>query len=281
VLDADSMHDTDRVHDTDGVTTGSAPDRRDRRLVATYAVGLTKIYKLGDRPALDTVDVAFGAGELSAIVGPHGAGKSTLLACLAGHEPPSSGQIFVGRSGAIQSTVCRKNVGFVLEHSRPLGGCTVRENMQWTGALSGTALDGQRTRRIANILGLIDDLDTPLYLLTAERKHLAVCAAALVPLPPVLVVDEPHGSVSAETFETLHHCAADLGCAVVAVASDPAVAARADHVLFLSAGRVAGMLDSPTAQTVRRAVERLTHRGGPIPARMFRRWARSGALATG
>jgi putative ABC transport system ATP-binding protein len=248
------------------------------RLVATYAVGLTKIYGLGERPALDGVDVAFAAGELCAVMGPSGAGKSTLLGCLAGHEPPSSGHVFVG--GAHSSGVRRSDVGFVLEHSRPLGGCTVHENMRWSATLAGVSLDDRRIDRIVAALGLKDDLHTPLHLLDAERRHLAACAAALVALPPVLVVDEPHGRMPAETFDALRRCTADLGCAVVAVAGDPAAAARANRVVFLSAGRVAGLLAGPTEEAVRRAMDRLSYRSAePIPAPLLRHWAGSGALA--
>ncbi|MFD0852790.1 ATP-binding cassette domain-containing protein, partial [Actinomadura adrarensis] len=67
--------------------------RADGRLVAAYTTGLTKTYDPAAGPALDNVNVAFRAGELCALMGPSGSGKSTLLACLAGHEPPSVGDI--------------------------------------------------------------------------------------------------------------------------------------------------------------------------------------------
>ena len=55
-------------------------------LMAARATGLTKIYGHGNTRvvALDHVDIGFGAGRLTAIMGPSGSGKSTLLHCMAG-----------------------------------------------------------------------------------------------------------------------------------------------------------------------------------------------------
>ena len=54
------------------------------------ARGLVKTYGSGETPvrALDGVDVDFGRGELTAIMGPSGSGKSTLMHCMAGLDTP-------------------------------------------------------------------------------------------------------------------------------------------------------------------------------------------------
>ena len=61
--------------------------------VAAHAVGLSKVYGTGDARvvALDDVDVAFAAGEFTAIMGPSGSGKSTLMHCLAGLDTATAG----------------------------------------------------------------------------------------------------------------------------------------------------------------------------------------------
>ena len=46
--------------------------------------------------ALDGVNVDFGRGRFTAVMGPSGSGKSTLMHCMAGLDNPTSGQAFVG-----------------------------------------------------------------------------------------------------------------------------------------------------------------------------------------
>ena len=59
---------------------------------AARATGLTKRYGEGDTAvtALDAVDVEFGRGEFTAIMGPSGSGKSTLMHCMAGLDSATS-----------------------------------------------------------------------------------------------------------------------------------------------------------------------------------------------
>ncbi|MBG6086828.1 ATP-binding cassette domain-containing protein [Actinomadura viridis] len=225
--------------------------------MAAYTTGLTKTYDPSDRPALDNVNVAFRAGELCAIMGPPGAGKSTLLACLAGHEPPSVGKVYVGRGDARPwlpqqvRQICRGEVGFVLSHSRPFPGRTVLENLEWAAALAGRPDDIARAERVAGILGLLEDLHTPAGHLPADLQHLTMCAAALLPDPSVLLVDESDtGPLSASTLAVLRRCTAELGTTVVAVTGSPEAAALADRVVFLATGRVAGIITRPAEDVV-------------------------------
>jgi putative ABC transport system ATP-binding protein len=234
--------------------------RADECLVAAYTTGLTKIYDPAGRAALDNVNVAFRAGELCALMGPSGSGKSTLLACLAGHEPPSVGRVYVGRGDARPwlpqqvRQICRGEVGFALSHSRPFLDRTVEENLEWAAALAGTppTVARARTDRIAAVTGLLDDLGVPVGLLPEDRRHLTMCAAALLPGPSVLLVDETEagGAMTADTFAVLRRCATEFGTTVVAVTDDPAAAALADRVLFLSCGRVAGIVARPAEDVV-------------------------------
>ena len=234
--------------------------RADECLVAAYTTGLTKTFDPAGRPALDNVNVAFRAGELCALMGPSGSGKSTLLACLAGHEPPSAGRVHVGRGDARPwpprqvRRIRRGDVGFALSHARPFLDRTVRENLEWAAALAGTppAAARARTDRVAAVTGLLDDLDTPVGLLPEDRRHLTMCAAALLPGPGVLLVDETEagGAMTAGAFAVLRRCTAEFGTTVVAVTDSPAAAALADRVLFLAEGRVAGIVARPAEDVI-------------------------------
>jgi ABC-type uncharacterized transport system fused permease/ATPase subunit len=65
---------------------------------AAALVGAHKVYELGavSVQALDGVDVAFGTGQLTAVMGPSGSGKSTLLHCSAGLDHLSAGSAWIG-----------------------------------------------------------------------------------------------------------------------------------------------------------------------------------------
>ncbi|WP_395108366.1 ATP-binding cassette domain-containing protein [Actinomadura sp. SCN-SB] len=234
--------------------------RADNRLVAAYTTGLTKTYDPGGDPALDNVNVAFRAGELCALMGPSGSGKSTLLACLAGHEPPSVGRVYVGRGDARPwmpqqvRQICRDEVGFALSHSRPFLDRTVMENLEWAGALAGLPVGSraEQIEHVAGTMGLREHLSTLVGDLPDGLRHLTMCGAALLPDPSVLLVDESESgeAMTAATFEVLRRCAGELGTTVVAVTDRPDAAALADRVMFLAAGRVAGIITRPAEDVV-------------------------------
>ncbi|WRZ25921.1 ATP-binding cassette domain-containing protein [Streptomyces sp. NBC_00243] len=62
----------------------------------TTAVRIRSLRRdFGAVAALDGVDLDFGAGTFTAVMGPSGSGKSTLLQCAAGLDRPSSGTVAV------------------------------------------------------------------------------------------------------------------------------------------------------------------------------------------
>ncbi|MFB4313193.1 ATP-binding cassette domain-containing protein [Actinomadura sp. 21ATH] len=232
--------------------------RADECLVAAYTTGLTKVFDPRAEPVLDNVNVAFRAGELCALMGPPGSGKSTLLACLAGHEPPSAGRVYVGRGDARPwlpqqiRQIRRGDVGFVLSHARPFPDRSVRENLEWAAALAGRSEDADRIERVTEVLGLIDDLGTPVGALPPDRRHLTMCAAALLPDPSVLLADETDGggAMTADTFAVLRRGTIEFGTTVVAVTDSPEAAALSDRVMFLNGGRIAGIVSRPAEDVV-------------------------------
>src|ERR1051325_529925 len=71
---------------------------RGAEIVAARAVDVTKVYGRGEAQvrALDGVNIGFGAGRFTAIMGPSGSGKSTLMHTLAGLDTLSSGSVWIG-----------------------------------------------------------------------------------------------------------------------------------------------------------------------------------------
>src|SRR5258705_9035326 len=95
-------------------------------------LGVKKDFPAPDNPdvrtqALDGVSLSVAAGELVSIVGPSGCGKSTLLRLLAGLEPPSSGELWIGAEPITAPSAER---GLVFQDPNLFPWLTVRGNIQ-------------------------------------------------------------------------------------------------------------------------------------------------------
>jgi putative ABC transport system ATP-binding protein len=189
-------------------------------------------------------------GEAAAIVGPSGAGKTTLLNLIGGVDAPTSGEIEVngrrlaGLSRRQMAVFRRDNIGFVFQHYHLLPNLSLLENVSVPLLLQGMRAD-EAARRAAGWLeqvGLAErSRHLPEQLSGGERQRAAI-ARALTTNPPVLLADEPTGSLDSETggrvlelLESLHR---RLGMTMVIVTHDPAVSARCSRVLQLRDGRL-------------------------------------------
>jgi putative ABC transport system ATP-binding protein len=90
--------------------------------------------------------------------------------------------------------------------------------------------------------------------LSGGQQQRVAIARALVADPAVVLADEPTGALDSETargvLALLRDSVDSLGQTVVMVTHDPVAAAYADTVVFLVDGRVAGRMDTPTADAV-------------------------------
>ncbi|WP_306204451.1 ABC transporter ATP-binding protein [Actinoplanes sp. RD1] len=164
--------------------------------------GLTHAYD--GQVVLEDVHLGVARGELVSIVGPSGCGKSTLLRCVAGLTAPAAGKILI--DGAEAAGVPAGLAVVFQEYGRSLlPWLSVRENV----ALPLRRTDMSRTDRRAAAL----DALAAVGLAEAARKHPAqlsggmqqrvAIARALVCRPSLLLMDEPFGSVDAQTREDL------------------------------------------------------------------------------
>ncbi len=230
--------------------------------VAARTIGAVKTYGAGDTKvrALDGVDVAFAQGRFTAIMGPSGSGKSTLLHCTAGLDSLDGGHIFIGNTelGSLsdrQLTLLRRDrLGFVFQAFNLVPTLTARENMVLPLALAGRQPDGEWLDLVIRTVGLESRLShRPAELSGGQQQRVAV-ARALVSRPEIVFADEPTGNLDSrsggEILSFLRQAVDAFGQTIVMVTHDPAAAAHADSVLFLSDGRVVDAMDQPTSQRV-------------------------------
>ena len=227
--------------------------------------GVTKSFRRGDEEvvALAGVDLAVARGELLLIMGPSGSGKSTLLHLLGGLERPTRGRVVFrakidGPAAAAAgggedlarlddealARLRRTAIGFVFQEFHLLPTLSAEENAMLPLLLDGgaTAAAHARAREMLERVGLSARRDhLPDQLSGGERQRVAI-ARALVADPPLLLCDEPTGSLDSargrEIFALLRELADREGRAVVVVTHDPAALPFATRVVELRDGRI-------------------------------------------
>ena len=216
------------------------------------ARGVTRILPLTVPVTLVAdIDLAIGPGELVAITGPSGSGKSSLLYLLGLLDEPSSGEVLVdGRpthamSPDERAAIRLARLGFVFQFHFLLPEFTVLGNvtipMRRLGRLPPDEVEA-RGAAILTSLGLKDHiLKRPDQLSGGQRQRVAV-ARALANDPPLILADEPTGSLdtasSEQVFEILAAIAAEGGKSVVTVTHDVGMADRMDRRVHLVDGRI-------------------------------------------
>jgi putative ABC transport system ATP-binding protein len=139
-----------------------------------------------------------------------------------------------------------EKVGFVFQSFQLLPHLTALENVLLPLELSGRVPDGADANAAARALlarvGLGERLSHyPKYLSGGEQQRVAL-ARAFVGRPPILLADEPTGSLDARTGEAVIELMFELnrerGSTLVLVTHDPSVAARCGRRIELAAGRI-------------------------------------------
>jgi len=176
--------------------------------------GLTKRF-LGVT-AVDQVDLAVEAGELVSLIGPNGSGKTTLFNCVTGYLPPDGGRVaFRGRdiTGAAAHRIARRGVGRTFQLVSVFPRLSVLDNLrtflqqhQEESVLARLVrtprvrqLESAATARAMALLdsvGLAGRADAPAGSLSYGQRKLLAFAAALMPDPELVLLDEPAAAVN-------------------------------------------------------------------------------------
>jgi lipoprotein-releasing system ATP-binding protein len=225
------------------------------------ATGLTKAYRVGGRtlPVLGGVDLAVARGEFVALRGSSGAGKSTLLHLLGGLDVPDAGEIVFGGeslAGLGLSALARfrnRRVGVIFQAYHLLPDLTAWENVFLPARLARQPAAAARrdAERLLARVGLAARAHhRPNQLSGGEQQRVAI-ARCLVNRPELILADEPTGNLDSQTgdevLNLLLELRAERGTTLVIATHDARVAARAERVVRLADGRVAGPAGPPAA----------------------------------
>jgi len=202
------------------------------------------------------VDLAIRANEFVAITGPSGSGKSSLLYLLGLLDLPTEGEVTIHGKGTAhmaddeRALIRLAALGFVFQFHFLLPEFTALENVMLPmRALGRLSREAMRTRaaELLDALGLAEHRHKlPDQLSGGQRQRVAV-ARALANDPPVILADEPTGSLDSKSSEQVFQILRDLvdkrSKTVVAVTHDLGLAERMDRRVQLVDGAIEAPAD--------------------------------------
>jgi ABC-2 type transport system ATP-binding protein len=154
----------------------------------------------GSFRAVDGIDLAVPAGSFYGFLGPNGAGKSTTIKCLTGLLRPTSGSMrILGTDPQADPVGVKRRIGVVPEDLALFDRLTARETLTFVAQVHGIDR-ATATGRSDDLLELMELKSAAGTLVTdfshGMKKKLSL-AAALLPAPRLLFLDEPFEGIDA------------------------------------------------------------------------------------
>ncbi|HHX02764.1 MAG TPA: ABC transporter ATP-binding protein [Tissierellia bacterium] len=181
---------------------------------------LYKIYPMGEERihALHDVSLDIARGERICVLGTSGSGKSTLLNMLAGLEPPTKGQIEIGKirldllSEDELTTFRSLNIGFVFQSYNLIPTLNALENVSLGLTFKGIPRHtrNEMAAQILSDVGLGDRLNHRPNELSGGQQQRVSIARAFVGNPNIVFADEPTGNLDSRTSEEVMRVITDL-----------------------------------------------------------------------
>src|SRR5262245_28884578 len=167
---------------------------------------LTRFFN--DSCAVSGIDLAVERGTFYGFLGPNGAGKSTTIKMLTGLLAPTSGRMRVLGKNMLdsrESLEAKRRVGVIPEDLTLFDNLTAREYLIFVGRIHLMPRDTIRSRseELLALLGLADEEKKLTLEYSHGMKKKLAMAAALLPNPDLLFLDEPFEGVDAVTSRVI------------------------------------------------------------------------------
>ncbi len=170
----------------------------DRVIVESAA----KHYGRGGLTVFEGLDLAVRDRETLCILGPSGCGKTTLLRAMHGLVLLDGGQVIIDGTPVTRP---RRNVAMVFQHFGLMPWKRVHDNVAYGLVLAGLprATIEERVRHYIALVGLQGFERHYPYQLSGGMQQRVGLARALAVEPDILLMDEPFGSLDAQTREVM------------------------------------------------------------------------------
>ena len=215
-----------------------------RQVVKTYAS------LAGAISALKRIDLAIQPGEFAAVVGKSGSGKTTLVNMITGIDRSTSGDIEVNRVPVHSLSAERAaewrglTVGVIFQSFQLLPTLTVLQNV--TLPMDFARLYSLRQRRergmaLLEQMGIAEHAHKLPSAVSGGQQQRVAIARALANDPPILVADEPTGSLDSVTADAVMRVFDELvrrGKTILVMTHDQDLARRVARVITLADGEI-------------------------------------------
>ena len=204
------------------------------------------------RTVLDNLSLEVKAGDSIAILGPSGSGKSTLLNIIGSLDKPTAGEVNFEEQHLAElddnqlAKIRNRKIGFIFQMHHLLPQCSVLENVLIPTLADQKSSESNNWSERAKILlkkvyleGHMDH--RPAQLSGGEQQRVAV-VRAMIHNPPLLLADEPTGSLDQDSADNLAKILVRLNkedkVTLIVVTHSEKLAALMDNVYDLSNGKL-------------------------------------------
>lgn len=207
-------------------------------------VDVTKTF--GDMDAVKSIDLTIPHGSYCCLVGPSGCGKTTILRMIAGHETPTSGEIYIGDQMVVGLRPVQRGTAMMFQSYALWPHMDVAANIGYGLRMRGRPRDAiaRRVDEMLKLLQLEGYGPRSIAALSGGQKQRVALGRALAVDPSVLLLDEPMSNLDYRVRLELRHELRALqkrvGITAVYVTHDREEALTlADRIAVIDAGRIA------------------------------------------
>jgi putative spermidine/putrescine transport system ATP-binding protein len=217
---------------------GAAQGSGDIRLV-----NVTK--QFGNSYAVKDINLTIPHGSYCCLLGPSGCGKTTILRMIAGHETPSSGEIYIGDQMVVGKPPVERGTAMMFQSYALFPHLTIQDNVAFYLKMRGVGKEERRARALEMLQRVqLDHLKDrmPAQLSGGQQQRVAL-ARSLITNPKVLLLDEPLSALDEflrlRMRGELKSLQNELGITFVHVThTQPEAIALADMVVVMDTGRI-------------------------------------------
>lgn len=214
-------------------------------VVKRYQAGADSVLALGG------VSLEVLKGEAVAVMGPSGSGKSTLLSIIGALNPPDAGRVLIdgidvyALSQEKRADFRREYLGFVFQQFQLIPYLTALENvlLPLTTARLSRRKKLEMAEQVLSRVGLAGKFNRlPNQLSGGEQERVSI-ARAIVNEPPLILADEPTGSLDSKTGEEIMALFKELnreGLTILMVTHNPENTRHMSRTIFMKDGAVWG-----------------------------------------
>ncbi|MDR7001808.1 ABC transporter ATP-binding protein [Neobacillus niacini] len=201
-------------------------------------------------PVLKGISFTVEKGEIVTIVGRSGSGKSTLLNLISGFIHPKEGEIWITGEKVSDYNESKfadfriQNLGFIFQSFQLIPSMTAFQNVELPLILKGVNEHDRKkkTEEMLSKVGLLDYRDHYPGELSGGQQQRVSIARALIVNPPLILADEPTGSLDSETeadlLKFIQELNRDMGITFLIITHDDKVAEIGHRTIELKDGRM-------------------------------------------